>query len=54
MHLLQTKKRASREDMAAAASSPTQMQADGSVGQMQVSTDQNITLMEDPDVWRPT
>lgn len=39
--------------MAAAATSPTQMQA-GSDGQMPMSTDQNITLMEDPDVWRPT
>lgn len=46
-------KRASREDMAAAATSPTQMQP-AAEGQMQMSTDQHITLMEDPDVWRPT
>ncbi|XP_037935915.1 calcium channel flower isoform X2 [Teleopsis dalmanni] len=45
-------KKASREDMAAAATSPTQMPTNG--GQMQMSTDQHITLMEDPDVWRPT
>ncbi|XP_004531623.1 calcium channel flower isoform X2 [Ceratitis capitata] len=45
-------KKASREDMAAAATSPTQMPPDG--GQMQMGTDQHITLMEDPDVWRPT
>lgn len=44
--------RASREDMAAAATSPTQMPPIG--GQMQMGTDQHITLMEDPDVWRPT
>ncbi|XP_037825303.1 calcium channel flower [Lucilia sericata] len=46
-------KKASREEMAAAATSPTQMQPGGE-GQMQMSTDQHITLMEDPDVWRPT
>uniref|UniRef100_A0A1B0FQ37 Calcium channel flower n=1 Tax=Glossina morsitans morsitans TaxID=37546 RepID=A0A1B0FQ37_GLOMM len=45
-------KKASREDMAAAATSPTQMQA-GSDGQMPMSTDQNITLMEDPDTIGP-
>lgn len=39
--------------MAAAATSPTQMQAEGA-GEMQMGTDQHITLMEDPDVWRPT
>lgn len=47
--------RASREEMAVAATSPTQIQVGGpGGGQMPMSTDPNITLMEDPDVWRPT
>ncbi|XP_023167724.1 calcium channel flower isoform X2 [Drosophila hydei] len=47
-------KKASREDMAAAATSPTQMSGSQTGGQMQMGGDQHITLMEDPDVWRPT
>ncbi|XP_034481939.1 calcium channel flower isoform X2 [Drosophila innubila] len=47
-------KKASREDMAAAATSPTQMGGGQAGGQMQMGGDQHITLMEDPDVWRPT
>ncbi|XP_034133842.1 calcium channel flower isoform X2 [Drosophila guanche] len=47
-------KKASREDMAAAATSPTQMAGGQAGGQMQMGGDQHITLMEDPDVWRPT
>lgn len=47
-------RRASREDMAAAATSPTQMAGSQAGGQMQMGGDQHITLMEDPDVWRPT
>ncbi|KRK05282.1 uncharacterized protein Dyak_GE29236, partial [Drosophila yakuba] len=47
-------KKASREDMAAAATSPTQMAGSQAGGQMQMGGDQHITLMEDPDVWRPT
>ncbi|CAD7081442.1 unnamed protein product [Hermetia illucens] len=42
-------KKGTREDMAAVAS-PTTM----SPGQGPTSTDQHTTLMEDPDVWRPT
>lgn len=45
-------KRASREDMAAMAAnnamSPNQQQPPS------INTDQHSTLMEDPDVWRPT
>lgn len=40
--------------MAAAATSPTQMAGGQAGGQMQMGGDQHITLMEDPDVWRPT
>ncbi|XP_030371937.1 calcium channel flower isoform X2 [Scaptodrosophila lebanonensis] len=47
-------KKASREDMAAAATSPTQMSGVNAGGQMPMGADQHITLMEDPDVWRPT
>lgn len=47
---ISNRKRASREDMAAAASgnvmSPGQVPA--------ARADQHSTLMEDPDVWRPT
>lgn len=43
-------KRASREDMAAAASANAM-----SPGQVPAArADQHSTLMEDPDVWRPT
>lgn len=42
--------RGTREDMAAVATSPTAM----SGGQGGIPTnDQHVTLMEDPDVWRP-
>lgn len=43
-------KKGSREDMAAMAASPNAM----SPVQGVPSTDQHSTLMEDPDVWRPT
>lgn len=45
------KKRASREDMAAMAS-PNAM-SPGQGGPPPIA-DQHTTLMEDPDVWRPT
>ncbi|KAL5291100.1 CACFD1 family protein [Megaselia abdita] len=45
-------KKGSREDMAAVAS-PTTMQP-GTTINMPPTSDQNVTLMEDPDVWRTT